>query len=187
MPAAGKTTLARALAQRFGLPHYGGGDVLREMALEQGYKPTGEGWWDTQEGMQFLRERQREPDFDQKADARLLRLVQKGNVIITSYTLPWLAQNTVKFWLKASVERRARRMAQRDAILFAQAEKIIEQRDRENRELYAKLYRIRFGEDLSVFDFVLNTDHLSEGDVVEVASVIIARLRAGNQNGESAG
>jgi cytidylate kinase len=185
MPAAGKTTLARALALRFGVPHYGGGDMLREIAKERGYNPTGDGWWDTEEGMQFLSERHSEPDFDREADARLLRLVEKRNVIITSYTLPWLAHDGVKFWLKASAERRARRMAQRDDAPVDLAERTIAERDRKNRELYAKLYGIHFGEDLSVFDFVINTDHLNEDDVTEVATVIISRLSSGEGDGNS--
>lgn len=47
MPAAGKTVTAHAIAKKLGITSVGGGDVLKEMARERGYKITGEGWWDT--------------------------------------------------------------------------------------------------------------------------------------------
>ncbi len=41
MPAVGKTTVSKLLADALGLRVVGGGDVLKEMAAEEGYKPGG--------------------------------------------------------------------------------------------------------------------------------------------------
>lgn len=177
MPAVGKTTVAKALAQRLGLKYYCGGDALKELALEMGFKPKGDDWWDTEEGMKFLQERKENPDFDKAVDRRLSDVAKEGDVVISSYPLPWLLKEGVKFWLKASQETRAKRMAERDRIAFEEALKIVKRRDDENRTLYKKLYGIRFGDDLSVFDFVINTDILSKDGVADVVTTIVKHLR----------
>ena len=46
-PAIGKTTVAQGLANEFGLKFLGGGDILKELAKEQGFKSGGDDWWDT--------------------------------------------------------------------------------------------------------------------------------------------
>ena len=114
MPAVGKTTAAKIVASQLRLPIVGGGDILKEIALEQGYKASGEDWWDTEEGMRFLETRKGSSEFDKEVDARLLGKVQKGDVVITSYTLPWLAKTGIKVWLAGSRKSRSERMAKRD-------------------------------------------------------------------------
>ena len=57
LPAVGKTTVARLVAQRLGLKVVGGGDILREIAAEAGVKTSGDDdWWDKPEGISFLQE-----------------------------------------------------------------------------------------------------------------------------------
>lgn len=173
MPAVGKTTLAEALARRFKLRYYCAGDMLKEMAIKKRYRPSGRDWWDTEEGMKFLAERAKVADFDKEVDRRLVEVVQQDNAVVTSYTLPWLVGDALKIWLKASPEKRARRMARRDRSSYQEALRIVEKRDEENKRLYSKLYDIRFGEDLSVFDFVINTEQLSSADVIEICTSIV--------------
>ena len=48
-PAVGKTTVAKGLAEEFQLKYLSGGDVLKEMAKEQGFDSDGDAWWDTDE------------------------------------------------------------------------------------------------------------------------------------------
>ncbi|MGC9189579.1 MAG: AAA family ATPase, partial [Conexivisphaera sp.] len=57
MPASGKTTVARMVASRLNLNYVAGGDILREIARDRGYRPEGDGWWDSDEGRRFLMER----------------------------------------------------------------------------------------------------------------------------------
>lgn len=173
MPAVGKSTAAKALADAFGLRYYCAGDALKELAIQKGYKPSGEDWWETVDGMRFLEERRKNPDFDREVDGRLVQVAKDGNVAITSYTAPWLVNNGIKIWLKASMEVRARRLASRDTMPFERASQIISDRDLENQGIYRNLYGIKFGEDLSVFDFILNTEHLSSENVVEILHTIV--------------
>jgi len=176
LPAVGKTTVARAIASKFNLKQYSGGDVLKEMAVAKGYTMSGSDWWDTEQGIKFLSERKSNPNFDKQVDEQLLELAGKGGAVITSYTLPWLANDAIKFWLKGSRESRARRMANRDNIEYEQALEIISMRDEANKKLYMELYNIRFGDDLSAFDYVLNTDQLNVDGVIDIAGTIVKHL-----------
>lgn len=180
-PAVGKTTIAGKLAEEFDLNMYNGGDILKMLAAEKGYSTSRDDWWDTAEAKKFMRERKSDPSFDKKVDKKLTEIVRKGGVVITSYTLPWLVKedSVIKLWLKGSPDNRARRMANRDDIGFAEAKQIIALRDGENKKIYYKLYSFLFGEDLTVFDYVLNTDKLSLDSLIEISKLIVMRHTGG--------
>jgi len=167
MPAVGKTTVARIIASKLNLRLIGGGDVLKEIALEEGYNAVGDDWWDTKEGMKFMEERAGSPEFDKEVDRRLLARAKKGGVVMTSYTLPWLSKDGVKVWLSGTKRSRAERMAKRDSTTPEECAKVIEERDRENFALYKKLYGIRFGKDLSPFTIVVGTDGVPADEVAD--------------------
>lgn len=167
MPAVGKTTVAKMLSKKLGVPLVGGGDILKEIAVEQGYKASGDDWWDTEEGMKFLEKRKGSSKFDKEVDSRLLKKAEKGDVVITSYTLPWLAKKGLKVWLSGTPESRAVRMAKRDSSTPEECMNVIVKRDEENYRLYKKLYRIEFGKDLSPFRLVVGTDDVKAERVAE--------------------
>jgi CMP/dCMP kinase len=179
-PAVGKTTIACKLAEEFDIVMYNGGDILKMLAEEdKGYSVKRDDWWDTIEAKKFMEERKSDPSFDKKVDDKLIQIVKKGGAVITSYTLPWLVEDEsiiiIKFWLRGSPENRAKRMANRDGISFAEAKRITKLRDEENKRIYYRLYGFRFGEDLTVFDYVLNTDRLSLDSLVEISKLIVRR------------
>jgi CMP/dCMP kinase len=183
MPAVGKTTVAKILASKLNLKLIGGGDVLKEIALEEGYNAVGDDWWDTKEGMRFMEEREGSSEFDKEVDRRLLARAKKGDVVITSYTLPWLAKEGIKVWLSGTKRSRAERMAKRDSTTPEECAKVIEDRDRENYALYKKLYGLRFGKDLSPFAIVVGTDGTP---AAEVAKLVLEQLpRPGKAPGKA--
>ena len=168
-PAIGKTTVAKGLAEEFDLVHLSGGDILKELAEEEGFETKGDDWWDTQEGMNFLRQRQKNSEFDKKVDDKLKKLFSAGNVVITSYTLPWLVEGGVKIWLDGSKENSAQRMTTRDNLSKNNALEIVQKRYNENKIIYKTLYGFEFGENLSVFDKIIETDGLNAEQVLEIA------------------
>lgn len=181
-PAVGKTTMAVELAKIFNLKLYSGGDILKLLAGAKGYSTSSNDWWDTDEAKRFMEERKSDPSFDKQVDNKLIQIIKSENALITSYTLPWLVEEegVIKFWLKASQENRARRMANRDTISYTQAKNVIQVRDSENINIYKNLYGFDFGEDLKVFDFCLNTDILSLNSLIEVSKSIITWVSATN-------
>ncbi|MDG6900974.1 MAG: cytidylate kinase family protein [Nitrososphaerota archaeon] len=164
----GKTTVSKIVAEGLGLKVVGGGDVLKEMAIEEGYKPGGEDWWDTDEGNKFLDERKRTHGFDKLVDERLIKKAASGDVVITSYPVPWLSKKGLKVWLSGSVDSRAKRMAKRDHADEERCRGVLAVRDVENHKLYKSIYSIEFGKDLSPFDLVIDTDSIDESKVAEI-------------------
>jgi cytidylate kinase len=176
-PAVGKTTIASSLAEEFDLTPYNGGDILKMLASEKGYatSTSRSDWWDTPEAKLFMEERKKDPSFDRLVDKKLEEILRKESAVITSYTLPWLVDDSkiIKFWLKGSQSNRAKRMANRDNISFEEAERIVKMRDEENKKIYYNLYGFTFGENLSVFDYSLNTDCLKLDALIEVSKMIV--------------
>jgi CMP/dCMP kinase len=176
-PAVGKTTIAENLAKDFNLKLWNGGDILKMMAYERGYSSSlNHDWWDTEEAAKFMRERNNNPNFDREVDNRLIELVKEGNVVITSYTLPWISDATINFWLQGSVDNRSKRMSMRDKIDINIAKKIVQRRDVENKSIYQKLYQFEFGEKLDVFDFAMNTDILSLESLIIISKNIVENV-----------
>ncbi|TLY05838.1 MAG: cytidylate kinase, partial [Thaumarchaeota archaeon] len=57
--------------------------------------------------------------------------------------------------------------------------KIITLRDDENKKIYRRLYGFSFGEDLTVFDYMLNTDRLPLDPLIEISKLIVRRQIGG--------
>ena len=114
MAGTGKSTLAKKLAQKYGLKYYSGGDALRALAAEKGYTSSSNGWWESPEGLSFLEQRKLDASFDRAVDEKLLEYAAQGHVLLDSWTMPWLVKQGFKIWLAASVEKQAERIAQRD-------------------------------------------------------------------------
>ena len=168
-PAIGKTTIAKGLAKEFDLVHLSGGDILKELAEEEGFDTKRDDWWDTQEGINFLSHRQKNSEFDKNVDDKLKKLFSKGDVVITSYTLPWIVKGGVKIWLAGSKENSTQRMITRDNLSKNDALEIVQKRYNENKVIYKTLYGFVFGEDLSVFDKIIETDDLNAEQVLKIA------------------
>ena len=168
LAATGKSTLAKRLAESLNLRYVSGGDGLKMLAVERGYRPGGREWWETEDGMKFLEERLRNPEFDKLVDQKLIELAKAGDVVIDSWVLPWLYRDGFNIWLKAKTEVRAERMARRSGISVEEARRLLEKRDSESIELYKKLYGIEVGRDFEPFHLVLDTSDLDESAVYRI-------------------
>ena len=175
-PAIGKTTIAKGLAKEFGIEYLSGGDILKELAGEQGFQTQGDDWWDTQEGINFLDQRKENPEFDKNVDNKLKELFSKGGIVVTSYTLPWIVEGGIKIWLDGSKKNSALRMTARDNSSIIDALEIVQKRYNENKIIYKELYGFEFGEDLSVFDKIIETDELNVEQVLEIAKSTVRKF-----------
>lgn len=178
MAGTGKSTVAKRIAEKYKLRYYSGGDTLKALALnEPGVHKTAEnGWWESKEGMKFLEKRTQDSSFDKKVDEKLLKLAAQGNVVLDSWTMPWLLKSGFKIWLEASAEERARRIAKRDNIAAAEALQALKLKDQKTVTIYRKLYGFNLGEDFSPFDLILDVSKLSSEEVFQTLSLIVNRF-----------
>ena len=171
----GKSTLTEALAAHFGLDFVHASDLLKKLqkqgasGLDTSRTKAGSGFWESDEGKKYLHERQKDGSMDKELDRLLLKIAEKGNVVLDSWTMPWLCKSGFKIWLEVSAKERARRVAERDGldkkIVLA---KILE-RDKITAEIYKKLYGFDLSPDKKVFDLIIAGDGLRVEDVQKIA------------------
>jgi cytidylate kinase len=176
LTACGKSTAAKRLAKKYGLKYVSGGTALKELALKMGYQAHSRGWWETPEGMRFLEERLHDPKSDKQIDSQLIELAELGNVVLDSWTMPWLTKRGFKIWLEVSPPERAKRLAKRDGINLKDATSIIEKKDSKTMQIYESLYGFKLGKDYQPFDLVLDSETLSSDEVFDTLSLVIDRL-----------
>jgi len=176
MTGCGKSTIAKRLAKKYGLRYLSGGGALKALAIASGYKPSVSGWWTTEEGLRFHQQRMADPQFDKRVDEELLKEATQGNVILDSWTMPWLLKSGFKIWLEASSEKRAKRLAERDGISLKAALDVLREKDEKSQAIYKKYYGFALGEDFSPFDLVLDTNELNVNEVLDTLCMVINRL-----------
>jgi CMP/dCMP kinase len=182
MAGTGKSTLSKKLAEKYQLRYFSGGDVLKELAKQEGYDVLVQGWWESPEGLNFLNERINNPKFDKEVDDKLLEHAQQGNVLLDSWTMPWLLKEGFKIWLEASFEKRAARVAVRDNMTVAEAFDVLKEKEARTKAIYKSLYGFGLGEDFKPFDFILDTDNLSANEVFEVLCKVINNVALSRDN-----
>ena len=176
MAGTGKSTLAKRLAKKYGFKYYSGGDALKALAIEEGYKLLERGWWESKEGMRFLERRSKDPRFDETVDKKLLKLARQGNVVLDSWTMPWLLKGGFKILLEASPEKRAERIAGRDGISVEEALKALKSKEEKTKAIYEKLYGFSLGEDFTPFYLILDTNNLDREEVFHILCLVMDNI-----------
>ena len=150
LPGSGKTTVARLLSHRLGLPHVYAGDLYRKAAVERGV---------TLEEFNQLTEK--DHTIDRELDAKMAEYARQGDVILEGRLAGFMALqegvHALKVWLTASDEVRARRVGQRES----KDSNVVLQLNRARQGSDAKRYRAIYGFDLndtSIYDLILDSD-----------------------------
>ena len=176
MAGTGKSTLAKELAKKYHLKYYSGGDALKALAAEEGYDTSQPGWWESPVGLEFLKQRQGDLKFDRAVDSKLLEYAEQGNVLLDSWTMPWLVKDGFKIWLMASMEKRAQRVAKRDKMTAAKALKVLKEKEDRTKVIYKQLYGFMLGEDFKPFDLVLDTENMSAEEVYQTLRQVVENM-----------
>lgn len=183
--ASGKSTLARALAARLGLRLVHPSGLIRQLMEGDSPEPDrsrcNDGYWESEEGMRRLSRRLRQDaPVDVEVTQILLREVDRGEVVIDSWSLPWLSLLGTKIHLRASLAVRAKRAAARANISSTLAAQRIEQKDFETRDLFLRLYGFDIFHDFEDrFHLTVDTEALT---AEQVESRVLAKLWASGRS-----
>ena len=172
----GKSTLAKQIAKKYNLNYYSGGDALKELAAEEGYNSQMNGWWESPEGLKFLAKREKDLTFDKLVDEKLIEFSKKGEVLLDSWTMPWLLNSGFKIWLAASEDKRTERIANRDKLTIQQARKVLREKETRTKKIYRKLYGFKLGEDFDPFHIIIDTEKLTAKEVFEILCQVMEKI-----------
>jgi cytidylate kinase len=111
-----------------------------------------------------------------------MEYAKQGNVLLDSWTMPWLLKTGFKIWLAASVEKRAERIARRDRFTVKEALEVLKEKEARTKTIYKTLYGFELGEDFEPFNLVLDTDNLNADEVFQVLCVVLDNLVLNNQS-----
>ncbi len=167
---AGKSTIANLISQRYGLRVIHPSGILRDLyegkRVDISNTKHNTGFWESEKGIRLFKGRlNKEKPLDIISDRILVKEIENGNVIIDSWSLPWLTNKGKKIYLQADLDVRVKRVAKRSKINIKKAFKVVTMKDKETRELFIRLYGFDIGIDYDVFDHTINTNSLTKKEV----------------------
>jgi cytidylate kinase len=162
----GSTTAARRLAADLDLSYVYGGQIFRDMAVEQGISLE-----------ELAESLEQDPEREREIDRRLIAAGLRDNVLIEGRTIGWIFPRDIpalRIWLTCDLQERLRRVEDREHHPRS-AENLLRREASDNRR-YRTLYGIE-PEDFSPFDMVLDTTNLSVDEVVShIESLVRERV-----------
>jgi cytidylate kinase len=168
---AGKSTVAKFLAEKLGYKHYSTGDVLRKLAVERGITIN-----------ELMIAAKTDESIDRDIDSYSKKLGESEDNFVIDSRLAWhFIPHSVKIFLVADLTIRAERifMQRRKEEKFEtleEATKLMEEREKVNLGRYRKAYGITYL-DKKNYDLVVDT---TKTTAEEVAGKILGYLKKKN-------
>ncbi|MFH1587836.1 MAG: cytidylate kinase family protein [Candidatus Diapherotrites archaeon] len=166
----GKSSLADSLGKHFSLRVIHASDVMKQLMegkLDLNNTKGHEGFWESKESEHIMKHREENDELDKKLDELLLKEVEKDNLVLDSWTMPWLSKKGIKIWLNASPEIRAKRVSLRDKMSFEKILSKIKERDEKTKGIYKRIYNFSLGNDFEPFDLIIETNEINQKEVFE--------------------
>ncbi|MCX8165078.1 MAG: AAA family ATPase [Acidilobaceae archaeon] len=169
-PGSGKSTYAARLASELGLKYYSTGTLFRRLAAEMGIS------------LEELNKRaEGSAEIDAKIEAKTMEIAKEGNVVIDSHLAAWLLVGLADLlvYVKAPLQVRARRIAERDRKEYSEALREILVRERSHWQRFLRYYGVDL-RDLTVFHLVVDTSIYGVEEVYHIireAALLTIRKR----------
>lgn len=157
----GSSTIAGMLSEHFGIERIYGGGIFRDIVKEEGYSDIND----------LLSDVHRRTEVDINVDTTLREYARRGGVLIESKVFGALASKegiscTVKIWLTADINTRARRRMSKENIhgifKFLSIKKDLRKRYEMDRKQYLSFYGIQYDTPELYNDIVLDTSKMDE-------------------------
>jgi len=160
----GKSTVARGLADRLGYRYISGGEVFHEVARARGISVV-----------EVNKLAEQDPALDQEVDHRQRELARAGNCVVESRLSGWMVDADVKIWLRAPVEVREARVAQREGQPPTATQAAFTERERSEWSRYKALYGIDI-DDMSPYHLVIDTTRWRAEAIVDALTGLVCAV-----------
>lgn len=156
----GKTSIGEMLSKELNIEH-----------ISESYKKSANGDEDLLSMLKKL-QKDKDTEYAKKFDNEIIKKAEGKDCVITTWLSPWLVKDaTLRIWIEADIEERARRRAKLNGMNYADALKFIEVYDKTNAEYFKGLYGIDI-HDHSIFDASLNNGKLTQKQIIEVIALL---------------
>jgi predicted cytidylate kinase len=177
--ASGKSYASRFVAKKLNYKMIHTSDVLRQIlenkVVDISHTQMNTGWYEKSE---VDLKRKKNTSIDKKLDQYLLKLIDnKDNLVLDSWTLPYLSKKGIKIWLDADLAERAKRAALRGDFSYNESVRLTKKKDDFSKKHFKELYGFTLGKDLNKFDLVLDTNNLS---IPEVENAVLNFIKKKN-------
>lgn len=172
---AGKSTIAKEVAQKLKMKHYYMGQILRDMSKERGMV-----------FLDFMKLAETDPSIDKEIDAYVKKLGQEeDNFLIESRTAWSFIPHSVKIYLKVDEAEGVRRIHKELQEINKRNEKLkslegvlkdCRRRIQSEQKRYKQYYNFDI-QDLSHYDFILDTTSLTPQEVIDKTLAFLKSLK----------
>lgn len=157
----GKTTLAKAISERFSMRHISAGKVMRDMAKEKGISL-----------IEFSKYAETNSEIDKEIDRRQKELAKEGNCVLDGRISAYMMESDLCIWLDAPIEVRAKRVSNRENLPEKEALEGILKREGSEKKRYKEIYNIDL-DDRKIYDIILNTKRVNVEEMTDLVSEAI--------------
>ncbi|MEM3227444.1 MAG: cytidylate kinase family protein [Candidatus Micrarchaeaceae archaeon] len=113
------------------------------------------------------------PKYAKLFDSEIVKAASKHNCVVTTWLGPWMIKDaTLRIWLNASFEERARRKANDMRISLKKAKAYVLEKDFYAIKQFRRIYGIDIIHDHNIFDLEINTEKLDHTKVAAVVSML---------------
>lgn len=162
----GSSAVAKAVAEKLGLPRIYAGNMMREVAIKQGFQTLNE----------FFEGKSTEEinKFDREFDDLLIKELKEGDKLIESKIiatiLPFDMPKTVKIWLDCDIDTRTKRTLESKSDIyqdFEKAKKDLIRRYELDASRFLSLYNVDYKSPQKYYDLVLDSSKQTLEETVQ--------------------
>lgn len=112
-------------------------------------------------------------DYAKSFDNEVAEIAEKNNCVVTTWLSPWIVKEpTIRVWVSASLDERARRYAEREKLDIKKATEMVKKKDDDTTKWIKEIYDIDV-KNHSFFDMMINTEKLSINESVAIISLAV--------------
>ena len=156
----GNTTVSRIVAERLNLRliNYTFHSIAEETGMDFA---------------EICRFAENDDSYDRKVDETQIAMAAEGSCVLGSRLAIWLLKEAdLKFYLKASLDKRTHRIMEREGGDFSKTFQETQCRDERDKARYLKLYSINIDQ-FKIADFIIDAE---ENNQFEIAELIINKV-----------